>query len=87
MTTTKEVELDSRGRAPLGRIATHQRYRLEKFEDGSILLTPVVSISQRELDFLSNPDLVASVRLGIAQAHAGQLKPYDPGPLVEDDED
>ena len=84
-TNALEVELDSRGRVPLGRIATSSRYRVTQSEDGEIILTPVVSISQRELALLRNPEMVAKLRRSIAQAEAGQLKPYNPGSLEEDD--
>jgi hypothetical protein len=81
-----EFDLDSRGRAPLGRIATSSRYRAEKLESGEILLTPVVSITTRELAVLTNPELVASIQQGVAQMKAGQVKPYTPKPIVEGDE-
>jgi hypothetical protein len=83
---TLEVELDSRGRAPLGRIATAQRYRVERLDGGDILLTPIVSITERELAVLANPELVASIKAGVAQMKAGQVKPYTPKPIVEDEE-
>jgi hypothetical protein len=84
--TALEVELDSRGRAPLGRIATSPRYRVEKLDGGEILLTPVVSITERELAVLANPELVASLKEGIAQMKAGQVKPYTPKPITDDEE-
>jgi hypothetical protein len=80
-----EVELDSRGRVPLGRVATAQRYRVERLDGGDILLTPVVSMSERELAVLANPELVASIRAGVAQMKGGQVKPYTPKPI--DDEE
>jgi hypothetical protein len=85
MTTAKEVELDSRGRVPLGRIATSHRYRVERLEDGEILLTPVVSISERELAVLANPELVESIKRGVAQMNAGQVEPYTPKATVENE--
>jgi hypothetical protein len=78
--------LDSRGRVPLGRIATSPRYRVEKLESGEILLTPIVSITERELAVLANPELVARIQRGIAQMKAGQVKPYTPKPIVEDED-
>jgi len=85
--TTLEVETDSRGRVPLGKIiGHHQRYRATAHEDGEILLTPIVTVSQRELNLLRNPELSAKLRASIAEAEAGKLTPYNPGP-VEDDED
>jgi hypothetical protein len=84
--TELEIELDSRGRAPLGRIATSPRYRVERLNDGEIILTPVISITERELAVLANPELVASIKLGVAQMNAGDVKPYTPVPIVDNDE-
>jgi hypothetical protein len=84
---TIEVELDSRGRVPLGRIATAQRYRVEKLDDGDILLTPVVSISERELAVLANPELVARIKRGVGQMKAGQVRPYTPKSIANEEGD
>jgi hypothetical protein len=74
-----EVEVDSRGRVPLRRVATSRRYRVTRSDDGEITLTPVVSVLERELALLSNPEMAARLRRSIAEAEAGQLKPYHPG--------
>lgn len=52
-----EVELDSRQRLPLGRIVQphQQRFRVSVLASGEYLLTPVVSIPERELAMLRNP--------------------------------
>ena len=57
------VELDSRRRASLGRIgrAEHTRYLAHEEPDGSIVLEPVVVLSETEVSFLRNRDLVAIV--------------------------
>ncbi|MGH9007492.1 MAG: hypothetical protein ACRDV6_07250 [Acidimicrobiales bacterium] len=81
----KEVELDSRGRVPLGRFATSSRYRVERREDGEIVLTPVISITERELAVLGNPALVESIKLGIKQMRASEVRHYTPPPIVDDD--
>ena len=85
--TTVEVETDARGRVPLGRIVNHhQRYRATAHDDGEITLTPVVTLSQRELNLLRNPVLTAKLRNSIAEAEAGKLTSYDPGPVEVDEE-
>jgi len=45
---------------------------------------PVRVISQRELDFPCNPEAVARVRKGIAEAEAGQTEPYQIDPSLLD---
>jgi len=68
-----EVAVDSRRRVTLGPAATHERYRVRVQEDGDIVLTPLVSIPARELDLWNDPDLLASVKRGLAQAAAGDV--------------
>lgn len=57
------VEVDSRGRVSLGRVATsdHQRYLAHEEPDGTVVLTPAVVMSELEARFLANPDLVERV--------------------------
>jgi hypothetical protein len=57
------VELDSRRRASLGRIgrAEHTRYLAHEEPDGSIVLEPAVVLSELEVSFLRNRDLVAAI--------------------------
>jgi hypothetical protein len=86
---TLEVETDARGRVPLGKmVRQHQRFRATTLDDGEILLTPVVVISERELALLRNPEMSGRLRASIAEAEAGKLVPYvvDES-LLEDDED
>jgi len=68
-----EVAVDGRRRVTLGPAATHQRYRVQVQDDGDIVLTPLVSIPARELDLWNDPDLLASVKRGLAQAAAGDV--------------
>jgi hypothetical protein len=92
-----EVELDSRQRAPLAKILPRDartRYRVERLPDGTIVLTPVVSLTDRELSLLSDPERVASIRRGVEEAHAGKVVRHEPGDwgrileeLGTDDED
>ncbi len=89
-----EVETDSRGRVSLGKVSKPgTRYRVVETEDCELVLTPVVSVSARELALLQNPQVADRLRGSIAQAEAGELKDYGPGHFSEladqdgDDED
>lgn len=68
-----EVTVDSRHRVTLGSAAAHRRYRVRVQDDGDIILTPLASIPARELDLWNDPDLLASVKRGLAQAAAGDI--------------
>ncbi|MGH8998821.1 MAG: hypothetical protein ACRDY7_05455 [Acidimicrobiia bacterium] len=53
------VELDSRHRAALGRLARHARYLAEVDDDGIITLTPAAVVSAVEAALISRrPDLL-----------------------------
>jgi hypothetical protein len=53
------VELDSRHRAALGRLARHSRYLAEVDDDGIITLTPAAVVSALEATLISRrPDLL-----------------------------
>lgn len=69
-----EVEVDERGRVSLGRAGAKpgMRYRVETAPDGSIRLTPVVSVPLRELQTLQNPELVLSIQQGLKEAEEGR---------------
>ena len=64
-----ELVVDERGRTSLARVRSHDydKYIAEEFEDGTLVLTPAVTISAVELAALRNPD----VRAAIAEAKAG----------------
>lgn len=49
------VDLDARRRVNLARVGdpAHTRFRVTEYEDGSILLSPVVSLTVREFAALS----------------------------------
>ena len=82
MADTIELELDSRQRLPLARIldAEHAtRFRVTELGDGEFLLTPVVSVSERELAMLRNPEAMASLQRGIDEAAAGKVVRHGPG--------
>ena len=60
-----EVELDSRGRATL-RGARHTRYLMRQDDDGTLVLSPALVITQAELELRSRPDLVAEMEQAMA---------------------
>ncbi|MBV9013909.1 MAG: hypothetical protein JO272_18030 [Pseudonocardiales bacterium] len=64
--------MDSRGRVSLGRAGAEPggRYRVARNIDGVLLLTPVVSIPERELIVWENPALAERIRTGITEAQA-----------------
>ncbi|WP_049653487.1 hypothetical protein [Kitasatospora sp. MY 5-36] len=72
--TVAETEVDSRGRVSLGRAGAKpgRRYRVESNPDGVLLLTPVVSIPEREMQVWTNPLLAERIRAGIEQAQRGE---------------
>ena len=69
-----ETEVDSRGRVSLGRAGAEpgRRYRVARNIDGVLLLTPVVSIQERELIVWENPALAERILTGITEAQAGR---------------
>ncbi|MGH3697768.1 MAG: hypothetical protein ACRDRX_27950 [Pseudonocardiaceae bacterium] len=68
-----ETEVDSRGRVSLGRAGAEPggRYRVARNIDGVLLLTPVVSIPERELIIWENTALAERIRTGIVEAQTG----------------
>jgi hypothetical protein len=69
-----ESEADARGRVALGRAGARpgRRYQVRADDDGVIVLTPVVSIPEREMLAWENPKLAEQVREAIAEAEAGR---------------
>ena len=58
-----EVVVDERGRTSLARVRSHDydRYIVEEFPDGTLVLTPAVTISALELAALRDPAVMAAV--------------------------
>ncbi|MFJ8213231.1 hypothetical protein [Streptomyces sp. NPDC096033] len=71
---TFETEADSRGRLSLGKAGAKpgRRYRVEYAPDGTMTLTPVVSIPERELPVWTDPDLKASLRDSLEALDRGE---------------
>jgi hypothetical protein len=69
-----ESEADSRGRVALGRAGARpgRRYQVRSDNDGVIVLTPMVSIPEREMLAWENPQLAEEVRVAVADVEAGR---------------
>jgi hypothetical protein len=80
-TNTIEVELDSRQRLPLARIIQdgQHRFRVITLPSGEYLVSPIVSVSERELAMLRNPEARASLNEGLEQAAKGDVTHREPG--------
>jgi len=65
---TTLIELDNRRRAPLSKLAKaeHSRFLVSVSEDGTIILTPAVVISEMEARLRANPQLMAEIEHSIA---------------------
>jgi hypothetical protein len=59
----EEIVLDGRRRTSLARVGvpSDTRYIAETFEDGSVVLTPAVTIEKWELAALTNPEVRAAL--------------------------
>jgi hypothetical protein len=61
--STNEVVVDERGRTSVARVRSHNydRYLAEELPDGTIILTPAVTISALEMAALQDESLRAAV--------------------------
>lgn len=85
--TGKETEPDSKNRINLGASVKNEpgvRYKVLRNELGQILLDPVKSVPAYEAWIYENPARIQSIKKGIAQAEAGDLRTIDLGPEEED---
>jgi hypothetical protein len=59
----KEIVLDERRRASLAKVGRKgdRRYLVEEFEDGTLVLTPAVTISAVELAALRDPTVLDAI--------------------------
>jgi hypothetical protein len=63
----RELLVDERRRTSLAKFGRkeHDRYLVEEYPDGSLLLTPAVTISVTELAVLQDPELMRQVQDGL----------------------
>ncbi|WP_308466833.1 hypothetical protein [Rathayibacter soli] len=75
--TTVRLTADDRTRLPVGRLGVHpsDEFQATVESDGTIILTPVVTIPKRELLVWENADLRTSILTGTAEAAAGLAHP------------
>ena len=66
---TQRITLDGRRRTSMAKVGHHDEYLAEEFADGTIVLTPAVTISVIELAALQEPKFHRAV----GQAKAGKL--------------
>jgi hypothetical protein len=75
------VDVDERGRASLARVRSHNydQYTAEQMPDGTLILTPAVTISAIELAALRDPD----IRKAIDAASSGDRTGVRSRPVPE----
>lgn len=68
----KWIDVDERGRTSLARVRSgkHDRYLVEEFPDGTLVLTPAVTLSKVELAALTDPE----VREAAVEARGGRAQ-------------
>jgi hypothetical protein len=81
MATQAAVDVDARGRTSLARVRSHRydRYTAEELPDGTIVLTPAVTISAVELAALRDP----KVRAAVAEAKSGDRRKVTRRPVPQ----
>ena len=72
---------DAQGRIVIGKEHVGQTFSIERMPDGDIVLHPVMVIHQREAWLYNNPEAMAGLKEGIAQAERGEI--HDLGSFVE----
>jgi hypothetical protein len=70
---TETASIDHAGRVSLGNRATAGEYRILINPAGQILLDPIAHLPEQEQWLWRNPAALATVKLGIEQAKAGQV--------------
>jgi hypothetical protein len=87
--TGKETEPDNKHRVSLGASINTPpgiRYKVLQNELGQILLDPVKSVPAYEAWVWENPERIASIMKGVAQAEAGKLVSVDMSAYDDADE-
>lgn len=59
------IDVDARGRAALGKVATQGTYRASLLESGTIMLEPVVTMTKAELALNENPFALAEMHAAL----------------------
>lgn len=66
------IELDSRSRASLKALASHDRYIAEVEGDGTIVLTPAIVMSATEARLMERPDILDGIETNRAAGYPGK---------------
>jgi hypothetical protein len=69
-----EITLDARRRLPLGKLGLPDvnRYSLVQKQDGTIILTPVVSIPRWEAELLRDSGFRRNMEVSLREVHEGR---------------
>lgn len=59
--TTTLIQVDSRKRVSLGKLAHHDQYIVTEENDGRLILEPAVVLTVAERNFLNDPELVEAL--------------------------
>jgi hypothetical protein len=77
--TTVLVELDSRKRVALGRLAHHERYLAHEERDGTVILVPAEVLPKTEVEVLrANPGFVSELTAKMAHPERLRRRPLPP---------
>lgn len=89
LTLVGEVVADDRARIAFGRVGVRRddRYAVAIGDDGTIVLTPLVSVPKRELIVWENLQLRESLARGLAQSAAGETADLGDFSQFAEDED
>lgn len=66
---TQLIELDARRRTTI-RLGQHDRYRVQELENGTLILEPVLILTEDELILRRNPDLEARIERSMREPAA-----------------
>lgn len=66
--------IDALGRLTLGKDLANEQYRVERSDDGTITLVPVVVIPKREMWLWQNKEALGAVQEGLAQSARGEIR-------------
>lgn len=68
------IPSDKKGRLVIGKQWSDKRFRVYQNDCGQILLDPVVEISQRELEFLADPEKLEAWNRAVQDSQSGDLQ-------------
>jgi len=66
--------IDALGRMNLGKDLANETFMVQRYDDGSMLLTPVAVIPKRELWLWRDQEALEAVKRGLEQSARGEVK-------------